>query len=57
MGVKVKNADAGMRSYPLPVVGDTVRLPWKHLVGEVDGPKREVVNLDVLRGIAQRQQS
>ena len=55
--VKVKNADAGIRNYPLPVVGDTVRLPWKQLVGEVDGPKREVVNLEMLRGIAQRQQS
>ena len=56
--VTVKNADAGMRSYPLPVVGDTVRLPWKQLVGDgVDGPKPEVMNLDVLRGMARRQQS
>ena len=55
--VDVRNADAGMGRHPLPVVGNTVRLPWKHIRGDVEGPTPEVVNLDELRGMARSQPS
>jgi hypothetical protein len=55
--VRVQNVDAGMSGHPLPVVGDTVRIPWQHIAADPEGPKPEVVNLDELRGMARRQQS
>jgi hypothetical protein len=54
--VRVHNADAGIGRHPLPVVGNTVRLPWKYIKGDVEGPTPEVVNLDELRGMARKQQ-
>jgi hypothetical protein len=54
--VRVQNADAGMSNYPLPVVGNTARLPWWHINYDVEGPGPNVVNLDALRGMARSQQ-
>lgn len=55
--VRVQNASAGMSGHPLPIVGDTVRIPWEHIAADPEGPQPEVVNLDALRGMARRQQS
>jgi hypothetical protein len=51
--VRVRDADAAMSTYPLPVVGDTVWIPWEHIsAADPEDPKPEVVNLDALRGMA-----
>jgi hypothetical protein len=49
--VRVQNADTTMSRYPLPVVGDTVRIPWDYMNADPKDPKPEVVNLDELRSM------
>jgi len=51
--VQVRNADAWMSNHPLPVVGNTVRIPWP-AVDDIDGGDSKVVSLDALRGRAER---
>lgn len=51
--VQVRNADAWMPNHPLPVVGNTVRIPIP-AADDVDGGDPKVVNLDALRGKAER---
>ena len=51
--VQVRNADAWMSNHPLPVVGNTVRFP-SLAADDIDGGDPKVVNLDVLRGRAER---
>jgi hypothetical protein len=53
--VRVQNADAAISSFPLPVVGDSVRIPWEYINADPKDAKPEVVNLDELRGMARRQ--
>jgi hypothetical protein len=51
--VQVRNADAWMPNHPLPVVGNTVRIPWL-AADDIDGGDPTVVNLDALRARAER---
>ena len=51
--VQVRTADAWMSNHPLPVVGDTVRIPWP-AADNIDGGDPKVVNLDALRGKAEQ---
>ena len=51
--VQVRNADAWMPNHPLPVVGNTVRFP-RLAADDIDGGDPKVVNLDALRGKAER---
>ena len=51
--VQVRNADAWMPNHPLPVVGNTVRIPIP-AADDVDGGDPKVVNLDALRDRAER---
>jgi hypothetical protein len=51
--VQVRNADAWMPNYPLPVVGNTVRIPIP-AADDIDGGDPKVVNLDALRSRADR---
>jgi hypothetical protein len=51
--VQVRDADAWMPNYPLPVVGSTVRIPIP-AADDVDGGDPKVVNLDALRSKAER---
>jgi hypothetical protein len=51
--VQVRDADAWMPNHPLPVVGNTVRIPVP-AADDVDGGDAKVVNLDALRSRAER---
>jgi hypothetical protein len=51
--VRVRNADAHAID-PLPVVGNTVRIPMKRVVDDVDGADPKKVSLDALRDRARR---
>jgi hypothetical protein len=51
--VQVRNADAWMPNHPLPVVGNTVRVPIP-AADDIDGGDPKVVNLDALRSRAGR---
>jgi hypothetical protein len=51
--VQVRNADAWMPNHPLPVVGNTVRIPIP-AADDIDGGDPKVVNLDALRSRAAR---
>jgi hypothetical protein len=51
--VQVRNADAWMPNHPLPVVGNTVRIPIP-AADDIDGGDPKVVNLDALRSRAER---
>ena len=51
--VQVRTADAWMSPHPLPVVGNTVRIPWP-AADDIDGGDPKVVSLDALRGRAER---
>jgi len=51
--VQVRNADAWMPNHPLPVVGNTVRIPVT-AADDIDGGDPKVVNLDALRSRAER---
>jgi hypothetical protein len=53
--VSVRDADGRMGRYPLPVVGDTARIPWEHINADPKDPKPEAVNLDELRRMARSQ--
>ena len=53
--VQVRNADDWMPNHPLPVVGNTVRIPRGiPATDDIDGGDPKVVNLDALRGRAER---
>ena len=52
--VQVRNADAWMSNHPLPVVGNTVRIPGIPAADDIDGGDPKVVSLDALRGRAER---
>jgi hypothetical protein len=53
--VQVRNADGWMSPHPLPVVGNTVRIPRGiPAADDVDGGDPKVVSLDALRGGAER---
>lgn len=51
--VQVRNANAWMPNHPLPVVGNTVRIPIP-AADDIDGGDPKVVNLDALRSRAGR---
>jgi hypothetical protein len=51
--VQVRDADAWMPNHPLPVVGNTVRIPIP-AADDIDGGDPKVVNLDALRSRAER---
>jgi hypothetical protein len=51
--VQVRDADAWMPNHPLPVVGNTVRIPIP-AADDIDGGDPKVVNLDALRSKAER---
>jgi hypothetical protein len=52
--VQVRNADGWMSPHPLPVVGNTVRIPRGiPAADDVDGGDPKVVSLDALRGRAE----
>jgi hypothetical protein len=51
--VQVRNADAWMPNHPVPVVGNTVRIPVP-AADDIDGGDPKVVSLDALRGRAER---
>jgi hypothetical protein len=51
--VQVRNADAWMPNHPLPVMGNTVRIPIP-AADDIDGGDPKVVNLDALRSRAER---
>jgi hypothetical protein len=55
--VRVRNADAQMGGYPLPLVGNTVQTPGGRLIDDVDGANPRKVSLDALRGRARRYES
>ena len=53
--VQIRTADAWMTNHPLPVVGNTVRIPRGiPATDDIDGGDPKVVNLDALRGRADR---
>ena len=51
--VQVRDADAWMPNHPLPVAGNTVRIPVP-AADDIDGGDPKVVSLDALRGRAER---
>ena len=53
--VQIRDADAWMTNHPLPVVGNTVRIPRGiPATDDIDGGDPKVVNLDALRSRAAR---